>query len=211
MCSGSGGSVLVLSACLSAMDNYHSFLPPSLLSPGSPACRHCDGFPSGLPGPGWPGHESRVHTVHATTAAAHKEVLSLCTPSASDQHYVSRRHQVLQLSCFSCSLLPLRLRQPASCCLKGTKTKRLSAIASQPVCKWSRHEHRSVLISQLAEWTQSILSFSDDQTPYRYICARSAHPKKACIIRCFRTPCTGPESIIFWPCPNLCPTLNFAL
>ena len=30
----------------------------------------------------------------------------------------------------------------------GIKTKRLSAIASQPYCKWPRHEHTSVLISQ---------------------------------------------------------------
>ena len=30
----------------------------------------------------------------------------------------------------------------------GAKTRRLSAIASQPFDKWPRHEHRSVLISQ---------------------------------------------------------------
>ena len=40
----------------------------------------------------------------------------LMQPPASDQHNVSPRHQLLQLSCFSCSLLPLRLRRAASCC-----------------------------------------------------------------------------------------------
>ena len=57
------------------------------------------------------------------TAAAHKGGLSLCTPPASDQHNVSRRHQVLQLSCFSCSLPPLRLRRPASCCLVRSSSR----------------------------------------------------------------------------------------
>ena len=40
-----------------------------------------------------------------------------------------------------------KLQAPCACSC-GTKTKRLSAIASQPFCKWPRHEHRSVLISQ---------------------------------------------------------------
>ena len=41
-----------------------------------------------------------------------------------------------------------RMLQAPCACSCGTKTKRLSAIASQPFCKWLRHEHRSLLISQ---------------------------------------------------------------
>ena len=40
-----------------------------------------------------------------------------------------------------------RMLQAPCACSCGTKTKRLSAIASQPFCKWPRHEHRSVLVS----------------------------------------------------------------
>ena len=53
------------------------------------------------------------------------------------------------------ALLPLGLSIPicfrmleALCvCSCGTRTKRLSAIASQPICKCSRHEHISILIN----------------------------------------------------------------
>ena len=41
-----------------------------------------------------------------------------------------------------------RMLKAPCVCSCGIRTKRLLAIASQPFCKWPRHEHRSVLISQ---------------------------------------------------------------
>ena len=41
-----------------------------------------------------------------------------------------------------------RMLKAPCVCSCGIRIKRLLAIASQPFCKWARHEHRSVLISQ---------------------------------------------------------------
>ena len=40
----------------------------------------------------------------------------------------------------------LRMLKALCVCSCGTKTKRLSAVASQLLCKWPRHEHRSSII-----------------------------------------------------------------
>ena len=48
------------------------------------------------------------------TSVQGKAGLCRCTSSASDQHNVSCRHQVLQLHCLSCSLLLSKLRRPSN-------------------------------------------------------------------------------------------------
>ena len=50
------------------------------------------------------------------------------------------------------------LRAPCVCSC-GMRTKRLLAIASQPFCKWPRHEYRSVLISQALGFRMDVVQF----------------------------------------------------
>ena len=67
------------------------------------------------------------------------------TQAVGDElHYVST----------ALALLPLGIRIPICfrmlgvlcVCSCGTRTRRLSAITSQPFCKWPRHEYRCILI-----------------------------------------------------------------
>ena len=74
-------------------------------------------------------------------AFIHSKLAGLCTPTLF-------RHRTL------------RVLHDCSCC---TQTKRLPSIASQPFCKWPRHEYRFVLIRHCQHaqhvWCRSGINF----------------------------------------------------